>query len=142
MKIINFLFPDINESSKTSVLLLVARLVFGLFMAYHGLQKLLAFDSMSAAFPDPFGVGGEASLALAVFGELVCGVALALGLLTRLALIPLIITMIVAIVTAHGGSIAEGELAFLYLVVFVLTWFSGAGRYSADALIGQKIKRK
>lgn len=141
MKVLSFLFPNKFDSNKTSFLLLVVRVVFGLFLAHHGLQKLMGFDAMASSFADPFGIGSEASLAMAIFGELVCSLGFVFGFLTRLALIPMIITMVVAIATAHGGSITEGELAFLYLVVFVLSWFAGPGKISVDALIGRKLKK-
>ncbi len=51
------------------------------------------------------------------------------------------IAMIVAILAAHGGEVfGEGEYAFLYLVVFILSWIAGAGRYSVDRFIGDKVK--
>ena len=49
--------------------------------------------------------------------------------------------MIVAFTTVHGGSVSNGELAFLYLVIFVLSWFAGAGKFSVDGIIRSKISR-
>ena len=86
-------------------------------------------------------MSGELAVSLSIFGELICGVAFALGFLTRLALLPMIFTMTVAFTAVHGGSVSGGELAFLYLVIFVLSWFAGAGRYSVDGLIGSKLNR-
>ena len=71
---------------------------------------------------------------------LICGVAFAIGILTRLTLLPMIFTMFVAFTTVHGGSVSGGELAFLYLVVFVLSWFAGAGKYSVDGFITDRLK--
>ena len=63
------------------------------------------------------------------------------GFLTRLALLPMIFTMIVAFTTVFGGSISAGELPFLYLIIFVLSWFAGAGKFSVDGIIRSKISR-
>lgn len=80
-------------------------------------------------------------IGLSIFGELVCGLAFVFGFLTRLALLPMIFTMIVAFTTVFGGSISAGELPFLYLIIFVLSWFAGAGKFSVDGIIRSKISR-
>lgn len=141
MKGLRLLFPNQFESKKTSILLLAVRVIFGLLFASHGLEKLLSFSDVAAHFPAPFGMRGEIAVSLSIFGELICGVAFVFGFLTRLALLPMIFTMITAFVTVHGGSVNDGQLAFLYLVVFVLSWFSGAGEYSVDGFIGKKFMR-
>ena len=140
MKSLALLFPK-AESTKTSLLFLVSRLVFGLTFASHGFDKLQHFADTAAHFPAPFGWSGEVAVSLSIFGELVCGLAFVFGFLTRLALLPMIFTMIVAFTTVHGGSVSNGELAFLYLVIFVLSWFAGAGKFSVDGIIRSKISR-
>lgn len=138
MKSLELLFPKV-EGTKTSFLLLASRLVFGLTFASHGLDKLQHFTETAAHFPAPFGMSGEVAVSLSIFGELICGLAFTFGFLTRLALLPMIFTMIVAFTTVHGGSVSGGELAFLYLVIFVLSWFAGAGKFSVDGLISSKL---
>ena len=139
MKSLELLFPKV-EGTKTSLLLLASRLLFGLTFASHGLDKLQHFTETAAHFPAPFGMSGEVAVSLSIFGELICGLALTFGFLTHLALLPMIFTMIVAFTTVHGGSVSGGELAFLYLVIFVLSWFAGAGKFSVDGLISSKLK--
>ena len=140
MKSLELLFPKV-EGTKTSFLLLASRLLFGLTFASHGLDKLQHFTETAAHFPAPFGMSGEVAVSLSIFGELICGLAFTFGFLTRLALLPMIFTMIVAFTTVHGGSVSGGELAFLYLVIFVLSWFAGAGKFSVDGLISSKLNR-
>ena len=140
MKSLELLFPKV-ESTKTSLLLLASRLIFGLTFASHGLDKLQHFSETAAHFPAPFGLSGDIAVGLSIFGELVCGLAFAFGFLTRLTLLPMIFTMIVAFTTVHGGSVSGGELAFLYLVIFVLSWFAGAGKFSVDGVISSKISQ-
>lgn len=124
--------------------LLVLRVWLGLSMSLlHGKGKLLGFKEMSAKFLDPFGIGPTASLALAVFAELFCGVLLAAGLLTRFAALNLVITMSVAFFIAHKGSLAQGpgsgEMAFIYLAGFVALLISGGGRFSLDTLLSKRL---
>lgn len=65
-----FLFPMKPDGTAISLLLLALRLLFGGLLLSHGIQKWTNFESMSAAFPDPLGVGHSVSLGLAIFGEL------------------------------------------------------------------------
>lgn len=142
MKVLGYLFPSLREDLKFSVALLLGRLVFGLTFASHGLSKLQNFDATVAAFQDPIGLGNELSVVLVIFGELVCGIALALGFLTRLAVLPMIFSMLVAFFVAHQGSFATGgELAFIYLIIFIGYLIAGPGRISVDGLIGNRLSK-
>ena len=99
----------------------------------HGLSKVLNFSEKSATFPDPLGVGSTLSLALAVFGEVVCPIAIALGLKTRWAAIPAAVTMFVAGVIHHAADPWKTkELAILYLGGFIAIGLLGSGRFSVD----------
>jgi putative oxidoreductase len=66
-------------------------------------------------------------------------VLLVIGWATRFVLVPLIITMLVAVFVAHGGDIfGKGELAFFYLMVYIILLITGAGKYSADNFLIKK----
>ena len=139
--ILNFLFPGEPRDSRSSWLLLAARVVFGLLLMSHGIAKLQNFEALSATFPDPLGVGSRMSLVLAVFGEVVCAAGCVAGLLYRLALIPMIFTMCVALFVVHGNDpFAVKELAAIYLSVFVLMYISGPGNYALDRLIAERLR--
>lgn len=101
--ILKFLFPGEPRDSRSSWLLLAARIVFGLLLMSHGIAKLQNFEALSATFPDPLGVGGRVSLMLAVFGEVVCSAGCVVGLFYRLALIPMAFTMCVAFLRCMAG---------------------------------------
>lgn len=135
--------PRLEVGLVPSVGLLALRLGAGLSMAMaHGWTKLgrLTGDE-PIRFADPFGLGEPASLALAVFGELVCGVLIALGLGTRLAAIPFAITMLVAMFHAHAADPWNvKEHAFLFLVPAIALLFTGPGRLSLDALIARRFR--
>lgn len=121
----------------TSLGLLILRVVPGVMMLAHGWGKLASFNSMIGKFPDPIGLGSTTSLALTVFAEFFCAAAVVLGLGTRAAAIPLLITMLVAGFVVHGGDpFAKKELALLFAAVFATLPLTGAGRYSVDAKLG------
>ena len=137
----SFLFPRYADGRGFSLFLLAMRVVFGLLLMSHGLDKLVNFEGLAAGFPDPLGIGSSFSLMLAIFGELFCATAFLFGFLYRLAMIPMIVSMAVAFFAVHGGNLAQGELAFAYLMVFVLLYATGPGRYALDSLIGRSLAK-
>ncbi len=125
----------------TSLGLLVLRVGAGVTMAImHGLPKVgRLLGAAPIKFADPFGLGAPASLALASFGEFVCGLLIAIGLFTRAAAVPLAFTMSVAAFHAHAGDPwAKREPAFMFLVPAVALFFAGPGRYSLDAWLRRR----
>lgn len=119
--------------------LLILRLALGLSMATHGLQKWNHFSAFAERFPNYLGLGSEINLGLAVFAELFCALLVALGLFTRAASLPLIVTMLVAFFVAHGGDpFAKRELAFLYLAGFSTVALMGGGKWSLSQFFEPK----
>lgn len=121
----------------TSIGLLWLRVSAGLMMAMsHGWPKLIKFSADADKFPDPLGVGSSVSMAMAIFGEFVCGITVALGLATRWTAVPVAITMAVAagIVHAEDGW-SRQEFPLLYFAVFITFIFTGGGKFSIDALL-------
>ncbi|NDV81943.1 DoxX family protein [Bacteroides sp. 51] len=144
--IYNLLFPRKPDTTGASLLLLSARIIFGLLFLSHGIQKWSNFQELSSVFPDPLGVGSSVSLGLAIFAELACSIGFMFGILYRLAIIPMIFTMLMAFFVIHGADpFAVKELALVYLVIFVLMLLAGPGKFSVDSILGKilaKNKRK
>ena len=90
---------------------------------------------MAQKFPDPLGVTPPVSLALAVFGEVVCSSLVVVGVYTRLAAIPALVTMAVAAFLVHAGDPwADKEMAVLYGLGFLVLIIAGGGRFALDRL--------
>lgn len=133
------LFPTKPNQNNISFLLLTTRIVFGLLFLSHGVAKWNNFEELSVSFPDPLGVGSSVSLGLAIFGELVCSIGFIIGLLYRLAMIPMIFTMAMASFVIHANdAFAVKESALVYLFIFILMYITGPGKFSIDYLIGNK----
>lgn len=126
----------------TDIGLLVLRLFFGGMMLTHGIPKLMGFADKMDSFPDPIGLGSPVALALAVFAEVACAILVALGAFTRLAVIPLIITMAVAAFIVHADDpLGRKELALAYLAAYAAIGLLGAGRYSVDQKLPSRFAR-
>ena len=128
----SFIFPRYSNKPIASLIILSLRLLFGLLLMMHGFDKLNNYSVLVDTFPSFMGLGSKISLLLALFAELVCPIAVIAGFLYRLAIIPMIITMLVAFVWIHHASVFQGELAFIYLMIFLLLAATGPGLYSID----------
>ncbi|GAA4331771.1 DoxX family protein [Flaviaesturariibacter amylovorans] len=133
------LFSTHTSDSAFTMATLLLRLGFGsMMMVNHGLDKLMHFAQKAPKFADPFHIGSTTSLALVVFAEFFCAAFLILGLFTRLACIPLIIAMGVALFLAHKGQLfGEGEMAAIYLTGYLAILLLGPGKASLDRFIGK-----
>jgi putative oxidoreductase len=133
------IFAPAKNSDSANFALLVLRLWVGLEMLLvHGLDKLMNFNIYAQKFLDPFGIGHTASLALSVFAEFFVSMLIVLGLVTRWSALVLIINMTVAFIGVHKGALSGehgGELAFLYLMAYVVLFLAGPGRFSVDKLL-------
>ena len=135
-----YFFQASPQTTRASVALLVLRLVVGLAMILHGWGKIQnPFGWMPPDSPVP----GFFQF-LAALSEFGGGIALVLGLLTRLGSLGLAITMLVA-TSMHAfvmrdpfvssGSGGAFELPLTYFAISLLFILVGPGKYSADAQI-------
>lgn len=127
------------------------RLVAGIIFSAHGAQKLFAwFGGYGLAgtgqWMDSIGLGPGYLMALLVGStEFFGGILLILGLLTRPTSAVLAITMVVAIVKVHlaNGLFMSNngyEFALALLAMTLALAISGAGKYSADQFISNRLK--
>ena len=130
-----------QHSGATDIALLIARIVIAAMMLTHGIPKLgMLIAGGPVQFPPVMGMSPETSLFLAVFAEVACSLLILLGLATRLASIPAIVTMLVAILAIHGADPFEmKENALHYLLVYVILLIAGAGKFSLDNIIQRKL---
>lgn len=115
--------------------LLVLRVGMSALMLTHGIPKLIKLLDGDMQFADPLGIGSGISLVLTVIAEFLCPILIILGLRTRLATIPVIITMLVAVFIVHWPDpIGDKEKALLYLIGFGTIALAGGGKYTIKQL--------
>ena len=137
----SFLFPQHYREKGISILILCLRVFFGIIFLTHGFEKLMNFNQLSYTFPSAFGFGSYMTLMLSIFAEFCCSMFLIAGLLIRITIIPMIIAMAVAFFDVHDAMFPEGELSLIYLIIFIILYFTGPGRYSVDYLIDRKFQK-
>ena len=140
------LFSWKSSGTTLNLGLLLFRLLFAGMIIPVGYNKLMNYSKMlnDPTYPypwhDPFGVHDSASLALLIFAEFFCACLIVLGLLTRLACIPLIIAMAVAFFKVHNSEFfADGQFApaAMYMFGFIAILLAGPGKISLDATISK-----
>lgn len=136
---------------------LILRLTLGLVMFPHGAQKLLGwyggfgFSGTMGFFTDVMHLPWIIAF-LVIIGESFGSVALLLGLLTRFSAASLAVIMVGAIATTHiphgffmnwfGKQQGEGyEYHLLVIGIGLALLITGAGKWSVDRLIAEKIER-
>jgi putative oxidoreductase len=135
-------------SSDAPAVTVLIRLLVGWVFLSEGIQKFL--------FPAALGVGRFMKIGIPAPGlmapmvgafETVCGALIIAGLLTRIAAVPLIVDIMVAIATTkipmliHNGIWAmahEARTDFSMLLGLVFLLIVGAGPWSADALVERR----
>ncbi len=141
-KLLNLIFHAGNYPFNISLSLLFIRVIAGSFMLTHGYGKFLMLTGDGPVqFANPIGIGMTATLALAVLAEFICSILLIFGVATRLSAIPLLTTMLVAALIVHAQDpFMNKELPFLYASVFLTIIIAGAGKFSVDNWISNKLK--
>jgi putative oxidoreductase len=116
--------------------LLLLRLAGAFLLLYvHGLPKLFHYSSELQHIEDPFNMGANLTLSLAIFSEVLCPLLIAAGIFTRLACLPIVFLLLVAMVLVHPEwSIAEGQFGWLLLTIFASIAVAGPGRYSLQSM--------
>ena len=126
---------------------LFARLTLGVTFAGTGLGKLQHLEKVTAFFTELGLPAPHAQAVLVGLTELVGGVLLVVGLASRLASLPLAVTMLVAILTAKRADISGpsdlfGLIEWTYLVLLAWIALAGPGRLSLDAALRATLRRR
>ena len=115
----------------------------GMLLTVHGLPKALHFHEQLGLIEDPLHLGAWPTLGFAVFAEVLCPLLITLGWLTRLACLPILGLLCIALLAVHPEwSLEQGQFGWLLLVLFGTLALTGPGRYSLAAwLAGRQAPR-
>src|SRR5271169_522147 len=137
-------------SSVQSPFLLLVRVYWGWQISQNGWGKLHNLTNVTQFFAS-LGLPAPGFTATFVSSfEFVCGILLALGLLSRIAALGLVIDMFTAYWTAdHEALVAfisnpdkfQNAASFIYLFVGLLILVFGAGKISLDHLLDGPLRR-
>jgi putative oxidoreductase len=140
------LHPASRLPGSLDLALLVTRVALGFILLAHGWQKLDTYTLAGTAAS--FGDMGIPLPTLAAYFvtavELIGGAALVLGVLTPLAGLLNMVSLLGALVLVHvqsGVFVENGgyELVLALAVGLLIVALQGAGRYSIDGLLGRRV---
>ncbi len=125
------------QSLNTDLAALFLRIIVGgLLFVRYGYQKISNYDKILPMFEDIIGIGSKLSFQLVIFAEFFCAFFVLIGFLTRLTIIPIFITMVVAFFIAHAKDPFDVKtLALVYLLLSIVIFVLGGGKFSIDRLI-------
>lgn len=135
--------PNVNTNLASQTTLALARLVIGLMMIHNGQDKLADIESFAQAYVAYLGLPFPIFLSyVAAYTELIGAPLVMIGLFTRPAAFGLFGTMCVAMyhhIKVAGLSLPYLELSAIYAACFLYFTVNGAGLFSFDALIANRI---
>jgi putative oxidoreductase len=123
---------------------LLARLTVGVAFAESGWGKVHNLETVGQYFAELGIPAPQFQATFVSYVELVCGSLVLFGLATRLAALPLIGTMIVALITAKASDIGSfsdliGTIELCYAVLLAWLALAGPGAASLDQLIARRV---
>ena len=135
--------PNVNTNLASQTTLALARLVIGLMMIHNGQDKLADIESFAQAYVAYLGLPFPIFLSyVAAYTELIGAPLVMIGLFTRPAAFCRFGTMCVAMfhhIKVAGLSLPYLELSAIYAACFLYFTVNGAGLFSFDALIANRI---
>jgi putative oxidoreductase len=112
-----------------------------LLLHVHGLPKVFHFQEELTRIEDPFGMGPYMSLIPAIVAEVICPILIILGWWSRLACLPIIGVLLVAMLVVHPDwSIADGQFGWLLLIIFTTLALTGPGAWRIGAKPKQELR--
>ena len=129
----------------TNMARLFMRLFTGVMFMQFGIRQISYFNELAPSFYSVMGLGGETSLLIMILIEIICSTLIILGLFTRFALIPPIISMVVAEYIVAQYVFGVDNLTFygwqamflpiMFLGIFIFMMLAGPGKISLDYII-------
>ena len=131
-----------NESKTQDIGLLFLRGSGALFLLWvHGLPKVLNYSEQLKVIEDPFHLGAHVTLLLAIFAEVLCPLLIVAGVLVRLACLPILAVLLIAMVVVHPEwTLLEGQFGWLLLIIFTSILIAGPGRIAFNQRWGGALR--
>lgn len=135
--------------SYTNLGRLFLRLFIGIMLMQFGIRQIVNIEELKYVFPSVIGMGAHASLIVMICIEIVCSTFIMFGFLTRLMVIPPLVSMILAeyyllhdYVVEHAYQLDWQQLGYLpimFMGVYFFLLLVGPGKISVDYFLSLHI---
>lgn len=129
----------------TNMARLFMRLFTGVMFMQFGIRQIAQFNELALSFPSVFGMGAEVSLLVMILIEIICSTLIILGLFTRFAIIPPMVSMVIAECVLVQELMAQTNVTFqssqiiflpiMFIGIFLFMMLAGPGKISLDYII-------
>ncbi|MCF0214234.1 MAG: DoxX family protein [Muribaculaceae bacterium] len=143
------LFLKFTGFSYTNLARLFVRLFVGIMFMQFGIRQMMNFNILAPTFPTILGMSPDVCLMLMIVIEILCSFLIMIGLLTRLATIPPLISMIwaeyyIVEVMLKGLDFSAlglepGYVPVMFIGIYIYILLAGPGKISLDYLISLHI---
>lgn len=145
-KYLSHTFVSCTGYTYTNMARLFLRLFVGVMFMQFGIRHLVGFDLLKDSFPTILGWSHETCLVIMIVVEIWCSLCIMVGFLTRIAVIPPIVTMIAAEyyvlhdllpdTMVYGMSSDQpGYLPIMFIGIYLFFLLAGPGKISLDYFI-------
>lgn len=131
--ILMLLRSDLGSKSNNITLLFFRVAISCELMFAHGLKKIGIGAALAEVVPNPLGLPEALNQGFATAANLVMPIFIILGLMTRIATLPILAVTLTGYFILHfNDPVLVKDVPFIYSLCFLLICFTGAGRYSLD----------
>lgn len=121
---------------------LFLRLFIGVMFLQLCIRQMLNFDVLAPSFSGVLGMSAQGTMAMLLAIELLCAAFIILGLLTRFAVLPPLVIMIIAEEILMGQATVSNQLfsfqpgyPVMFIGIFAFFLLAGPGKISLDYVI-------
>jgi putative oxidoreductase len=134
-------FPDVTVFNLS---LLIFRVAVSLqLMVAHGLKKIGIGVPNAEQVPNPLHLPEAINQGFAVASNLVFPLFVMFGLLTRVAILPILAVTLTGYFVVHwNDSLLEKDMPFMYSLAFLLLFVIGPGKYAVDYWLNKNLYKK
>ena len=143
------LFLTFTGFSYTNLARLFMRLFVGIMFMQFGIKQMTHFNELVNGFPVILGLSPTVCLTSMIIIEILCSFLIMIGLVTRLATIPPLVSMFLAeyyIVTEvvpsldfSATGLAPGYVPVLFMGIYIYILLAGPGKISLDYILSLQI---
>ena len=127
------LYSDLGSQANNIIILIFRLLLMLELFRVHGMKKFRVENGQREHVPNPLQLPEKLNALVATFSDTVVPFLVAVGIGTRLLLLPTIgVTAIGYFVVHRKDSIEVRDVPYMYTLALLLLWALGPGTYSVD----------
>ncbi|HEY0427157.1 MAG TPA: DoxX family protein [Pyrinomonadaceae bacterium] len=129
----NIFYSDVGSGFNNFALLVFRLLLCYEMIRVHGLKKMAKAGGVPEIVPNPLGLPPKLNQLIADFSDLVAPVLVALGLATRISVLPILAVTLTGYFVVHRKDVLSvRDIPYMYSLSYLFIFLIGAGRFSVD----------